>query len=115
MNINKINDEFILGLINIKIQKGSKISDKNTGTPFLDKGMFTFHFNNEIIILERHNLNTFGNKIDKFWFNLGEEKHIISEDTYNKAREYFDNVNYDKLKTELKKRLLNKKVKKIVK
>lgn len=34
------NDEFILGLIDIGVQKGYDIPDKYTNTKFVDKGVF---------------------------------------------------------------------------
>ena len=62
-------------------------------------------------------MNTFDSSyIERYWFSIGNsKKYPISEETYEKANEYFENANYDKLKIELKKSLLNKKIKKIAK
>lgn len=105
-----------MGLIDVGVQRGYKIPDKNTNTEFLDKGIFTFHYNGSVIMFERQNLNNFSgkNKDKKHWFTLlNNNKYYISEETYYKARDYFVNSNYDKLKIELKKNLLNKKIKKL--
>ena len=104
------NDDFILGLLNVNVQKGNRIPDKCTDTQFLDKGMFTFLYSGDVIHLERHNLNLSGRDKDKkYWFSLGNfEKHYISKETYNKADDYFQDVNYDRLKTELKKGLVGR-------
>jgi len=96
------NDEFILGLIEVNVQKGYLIPDKHSGTQFVDRGMFTFLYGGEIIKLERH-VTSFSDNCYFFSTYDNEKTYKISKGTYDKARNYFNLSKYDKLKDKLKK------------
>lgn len=112
------NDEFIIGLIEIGVQKGYNIPDRDTDTKYLDKGMFTFLYNGEIIKLERDNRGMGMVKKEKkhFFRTLikGGEAHYITEETYDRAKSYFyNNTDYTKLKKKLEKDLRKEKLERI--
>lgn len=111
------NDEFILGLINIGVQKGYNTPDKNTGTKYLDRGKFSFLYNGDIIELERNNSN-WADTPKKYFFTTNTKEtfterqiYYISEKTYEKARKYFYSSDYEKLKKKLEKDIRKEKIK----
>jgi len=113
------NDEFILGLIDVNVQKGYDIPDKNTNTKYVDNGIFTFLYGGDIIRLER---SSGFNRDTTYFFKILPPRtytksgkiYYISKETYEKAFEYFFEISdYDRLKKKLNKDIRKTKLDKI--
>jgi len=113
------NNDFIIGLINIGVQKGYPIPDENTNTKYVDKGIFTFLYSGDIIRLERNSNSQDKDKVYFFKtttlhnYLINRTKNYISEETYKKAFAYFYSSDYDKLKKQLEKDIRKVKLEKI--
>lgn len=118
------NDEFILGLIEIGVQKGYGVPDKNTNTEFVDRGMFTLLYGGDIVLLEKDNRPSFSRKntdtehfftiLPRRIYTKRGEKYFISKETYEKAFEYFFEIgDLDKLKKKLEKDIRKEKLESI--
>lgn len=118
------NDEFIEGLVEIGVQKGYDVPDSNTNTKYVDKGMFTFLYGGDIILLEKDNRPSFSRKdpdkehfftiLPRRQYTKSGYKYYISKETYKKAFEYFFEIcDYDNLKKKLEKDLRKEKLERI--
>lgn len=114
-----MNDEFILGLIDIGVQKGYDIPDENTNTKYVDRGMFTFLYSGDIIRLER---SSGFNRDTTYFFKIlpprtytkDGETYYITKETYENAFEYFFEISdFDRLKKKLEKDIRKTKLNKI--